>query len=498
MKDWNEWVTQLLSCFRREAEKLLPEQKSRISNLDDFSFPCQSDVVWLQNSQMGLDFQLLIFQHFEDRPDLEVFVHGPVPFSKAIDEFERILADEKWGRLLTPDDRYFVEDGERTLRRILGGTFLSAIDDLRNYATQSAFAEAARIPVVARKTWLTHNSFTWLAQGDIRSVEPTDIVATVIEDAAKRVLHTETQPTSKSELVAYGSYFYPPIWVGEMPRRTFAEKAHKQHAFDTAKKKFTFIYKGLQTVVREDGLTAIAAGTKANALEMLNEIMGTAVLSGLPCFAVREPEVGDIRLDAETLEIRGWTMSLVSDRTRLGTWFEGDSIGRLPTLRSIVSEDDLRNLFRNADTIPRDTEAKGIVLFLLEAYTHLESSEYPQSFVMGWTVVEKYIASLWDDFLKDRTITGGRRGKLKHGLQWTTDHVLEALQLAGAMDSKRYESFMSLKGKRNKILHEGQMVTKEDAQECLVMAHQIVMDVAQKLGAVHTMRPQTKLLGLRD
>jgi hypothetical protein len=498
LRDWNEWIKQLISCFRCEAGKLSPEQKLRISNLDDLSFPCQVDVVWLQNSQIELDYQYLIFQHFEDRPDLEVFVHGPVPFSKAISEFDGILAHEKWGRPLSPDEPYYVEDGDRTLRRILAGRFLSALDGLRDYVIQSAFAEVAPTPSIAQRTWLTRHSFTWIAHGDIRSIEPTVIVTKTVEDAAKRVPQTDTQPTPKPLLTAYGTFFYPAIWVGEMPKRTFEEKARRRHAFNTAKKTFTFNCSGLQTVVREDGLIAIAAGSKAKALDMLNVIMGMAVISGLPSFAVREPEVGEIALDAETLEVRNWTMSLVSDRTRLGTWFGGDTVDRLPVSRSIVSEDDLQHLFKNADAVYRDTGMKGLLLFLLEGYTHYQASEYPQSFAMSWTVVEKYIASLWDDFLNDRTVSGGRRRKLKKGLQWTTDHVLEALELAGALDSIRYASFMSLKGKRNKLLHEGQIVTKEDAQECLTTAQQIVVNAAQKLGAVHAMLPQTKLLGLQD
>lgn len=499
MKNWSDWLIELITHFRNEVEKLLPEQKSKISSLDDFHSPCQADVIWLQNEKMGLDFGLVIFEHFEDRSDLEVLVHGPILFSKAIVEFEEILADEKWGRQLKREDHHFIEDGERTLRRILEGRLVSVLDELRAYVLESAFSEAPLSPMIGRKMWLTNESFTWTARGDIFSVRPADIIAKVVEDAAQGVLRAQPEPVPKPEqMVAYGTYFYPAIWIGEVPKRTFGDKARKKSLGSLPKSSCSLTYKGRQVVVQQDGLVAIATDSKPEALEMLNEIMGTALISGLSCFAIRESEVGDIKIDTGTVAIQGWSMSLVSDRTRLFDMFGGDNHIAIPTSRSIISLDDLSGLLKGAERITIDAEVTKSLVFLLESFTHLQSSEYAQCFVMAWTVVERYISSLWDDFLKDKSIPAKRRKKLARGLLWTTDDIVESLNFAGIIDSQSYNSFMSLKNKRNKILHTGETATREDSGLCFRVALALVRDSVQKLGVVPTIHPQRRILGLRD
>jgi hypothetical protein len=134
----------------------------------------------------------------------------------------------------------------------------------------------------------------------------------------------------------------------------------------------------------------------------------------------------------------------------------------------------------------------------LESYTHLQSSEYPQCFVMGWTVVERFVASMWDAFLKDKSITGKRRQKLRQAMLWTTDDILESLNLAEAIDSQVYSSLMSLKDKRNKILHRGEIASEEDAEQCFQASLALVQRSVQSLGELHIIQPQRRLLGLRD
>lgn len=499
--DWNYWLTELISCFRSEAEKLQPEQKSRISNLDDLSFPCQVDVIWLQNSRFGFDFQIIIFQHFQDRGDLEINVHGPIAFHNAIDTLEQILADETWSRELTDGERYFIEDEERTIRTILEGQFLTALEELNKYVSRSSFTESPIIPAIYWKSYLTEDCFAWIAEGNIHAIEPKEIVAKVINyaitDTSQVQAQIEAQPQSKAEQQAYGTYFYPAIWVGEMPKRSFSQKARKQLFPRLAERNFHLEYKGFQTVVQEDGLVVIVTDSKESALEMLNEIMGTALVSGLPCFAVRESEIADIKIEPVTSAIRGSTMSLVSDRMRLGQERMSIYPSSIPKPRNIISEEDLVNLLRRAELITHNAEIGKSLSFLLESFTHLCSSEYPQCFVMGWTVVERFITTLWEDYLSQKGVTGDRRRKMSQGMMWTVDDILETLNLVQSISDEWYGKLMNLKGKRNKILHRGETATEEDAKECLEIASIIIEDSVRNLGKPFIIRPQIKVMGLR-
>jgi len=438
------WLKALIIGFREEAGKLSSDQRALLSNLDDFSFPCQVEIFWFQNNRFGIDFQLILCQHLKNRADLEVTVNGPIPFHKAVDELGKILANEKWNQELTSDEKYFIENGDRTIRRILEGEFLSTLEELRMYSLSLAFSESVQPVLISRKTYVTKESFAWFVRGNICLMEPMDIVKDIVGKSVSRI----QKPISKiksdmevpaPEIKAYGTYFYPRIWIGEIPKRTFREKAKKQF-FPKSREHFVAEYKDVRIIIQQDGLLAIAHENKMIALDMLNEIMGVALISGLPCFAIREPEVGEIKIEQATLAIKSSTMSLVSDRTRMaGQLGEPSYVSMIMPTTFLLTKEDIVELLNMADRIMRDAEIKKSIIFLLESYTHLQSSEYNQCFVMGWTVVERYIASLWDDFLKQRSITGKRRNKLRQGLLWTTDDIVESLNLAGSIDIQSYE-----------------------------------------------------------
>jgi hypothetical protein len=181
------WFKQLITNFREKVSTLTPNEGTRISNLDDLSFPCQVDVFWFQNERLKMDFQLVIYQHFSDRPDLEISIHGPTPFYKAVDELDRILSNEKWSRELAKDEHYLIEDGEKTLRRILEGRFLSALEDMRRYADYIVFTEAARPFMISRKTAVTKESFVWFVWGNIISTKPEEIVNDIVDKGMVQV-----------------------------------------------------------------------------------------------------------------------------------------------------------------------------------------------------------------------------------------------------------------------------------------------------------------------
>jgi len=413
-----------------------------------------------------------------------------------------MLNYDKWNRELASDERYFIEDADRTLRRILEGEFLSALEELRSYTLSLAFAESAQPVMTSRKMYVTKKSFAWFVRGNVSSLKPVEMVKDIVGKSVVEAPKPGPKPDSdkrapKSELKAYGTYFYPPVWIGEIPKRSFKEKAQKQF-FPKSRNHLITKYRGFQAIIQQDGLLAIVNEDKIKALDMLNEIMGVALVLGVCCYAIREPEVGEIKIDSDTLAIKGSTMSLVSDRTRqISAWGEPSYISMMMPTTYLLSEEDMIDLLNRAGRITRDVEIKKSILFLLESYTHSQSSEYLQCFVMGWTVVERYVASIWDDFLKDKSIAGKRRQKLRQGLLWTTDDIVESLNLAGAIDAQSYSSLMSLKDKRNKILHRGETATKDDADQCFKVALALVQLCVQTLGELHIIHPQRRLFGLR-
>ncbi len=56
---WEEWLTELISEFRKKSSVLPRNQKQQISNLDNLEFPCQVDVLWVKNERLGGHYQVL-------------------------------------------------------------------------------------------------------------------------------------------------------------------------------------------------------------------------------------------------------------------------------------------------------------------------------------------------------------------------------------------------------------------------------------------------------
>jgi hypothetical protein len=104
----------------------------------------------------------------------------------------------------------------------------------------------------------------------------------------------------------------------------------------------------------------------------------------------------------------------------------------------------------------------------------LEDTEYAEAFTLAWIVIEKYLAQLWRDFLREKKIAGERKHKLADHVFWSTDYVIEVLSLVGTMDVERYHLLMDLKSKRNGFIHEGDPITKDDAVACVGIAEGIV------------------------
>jgi hypothetical protein len=139
-----------------------------------------------------------------------------------------------------------------------------------------------------------------------------------------------------------------------------------------------------------------------------------------------------------------------------------------------VKKQALIGLIRKSERISQSPEIADLLVLLLEAHTCLEGSEYMQSFMMSWMIIEKDVFHKWEEYLKKEKVTRGRRRKLMNSTFWSVDYVLETLKLANRLFAEDYATLMSLKSKRNNMMHKGERVTSEEARQCLNIAGKIV------------------------
>ena len=238
-------------------------------------------------------------------------------------------------------------------------------------------------------------------------------------------------------------------------------------------------------IIRSDGFVGIVHDNKKEALDWINIIFGVAYLiKESPCHVVREIELCEIEVDSKTGDIVTETDPMNSLRIYQSSTYFGYQHPNELRKRKLVNVENIKEIIEIAEQITADKELSNELIFLLEGFTHYTESEYPQAFITAWVIVEKYISYIWSSFIKEKGISKKRKKKLTNSLLWHTDHILESLNIAGKIDDQTYETLMNLKSKRNKFVHEGKAIEKEDAEKVLTLAIQILRNkIQEKIGS---------------
>ncbi|MCD6583171.1 MAG: hypothetical protein J7K71_00565 [Candidatus Omnitrophica bacterium] len=470
-----EWIKNLVLDFRKEYNKLLNLEKSKINNLDNLSPPLQIEVIIIKNQQLQIEHQLFIFTHFEDKEDLDIAIHE-IDSCEAIEKLQEILKDEKWQRKLPEGECYLIKDeAKNKFATIIEGFFVNMLQDFKGHILNSVFSKPKEFsPRIMGKTYLTKDSFVWQALGDVRKKEAKEIAIKIIEEAKKSAqVQPQPAPPPSPRIKGFGTYFYPAIWIGKIPEPSFRERIFETSMPLFPKKAFDAEYKGFKVVVNENGFIAIGVEDKNQALKMLNEIMATALLLNYPFYAIRELELGEAEIDQEKLTICSTSISLISLRTALfeEQWMPKQRYSYIFREKKEIPKEELIKAIKQAEVLTKDEMVAEFLTYLLESYTYLQTSEYNQSFIISWITIEKYLSFRWKDFLKEKEIVSKRKEKLE---DWTIGQFLEALNFAGKITDEQYKSFIEMKKKRDKFVHEGQQISKEDAEKCFKVCSSII------------------------
>lgn len=225
-----------------------------------------------------------------------------------------------------------------------------------------------------------------------------------------------------------------------------------------------------QVIVFDDGFVFIEA-EKKRALEILNLIMACGAFYDHKFYAVREHELARVEYDKPTLSL---VSILGGGGMRVPLFDPTSNPGDTYWLRAEVRPETVQKILLKAEKILADKDLPAELRLLNEGLTHFMNSEFAPSFIMGWTIIERYYNQFWESLLREKKITGKRIDKLTDSGRWTFDFVLESLNLQGEIDSDLYNHLMDLKKKRNKFYHEGGPMTKNDAALCLNYAKRLI------------------------
>jgi hypothetical protein len=96
------------------------------------------------------------------------------------------------------------------------------------------------------------------------------------------------------------------------------------------------------------------------------------------------------------------------------------------------------------------------------------AGEYPQSFSLAWTAVEKSFTQMWERFLASRQIGGKRLDQLTQGDRFTAFVIIEVLNLCGQLSPERHSRLQRLRKVRNDVIHQGREPSFQEAADCIL------------------------------
>jgi hypothetical protein len=275
------------------------------------------------------------------------------------------------------------------------------------------------------------------------------------------------EPVKKT--YSYGGYYYPLLRIGNEVELSFSQKYEiliEETKF-FPKKEFKFTIGEVNGFYDTLGFIAIQTDDKARVLNMLNTIFGVSYAFGYKCLSIKESELSQISElpNVPHVFVSGWQIT-DTKRPIQGTYYG--------QRKQQIEFEQMDQILKISECILKDENLNELIHLLLESFTHFYNSEYSQSFLYSWFIIEKYIAQLFDDLLAEKNVTGDRKKKYKTQDKWSSDTRIEVLSLNDKIPSEEYNLISKYNTKRNHFVHRGESVEKEDAQTVLNLSKKII------------------------
>ena len=402
-------IKNLIIAYRDQFKELNQKEKEG-PGFSKYESPLQAELIWIEKKRHNIDFQLLVFTKWDDLEDLDVRVNGPFKFKDnklLIQDLERVTQSDKWKKNMYPkiiktsENEPDVEPYSKIYENI--------ITDAKNTYFQLfldvILTDRYRPPHIFNESWHKRKIFYWTIFGKIEDLNIKEHVKNEFirykesKEQRKKLdvlresprIQKQLEEQEKYEVNGYGTFIYPPKWIGEFPDLTIKDKLINQRLSSYVKDPLLTIYKGRVLFVEKDGYIAIEEKNEETAIELLNEIMGTMNFLDQGAYAVRKSEVG-----RATINTRHKTISfketpnvcrhqiLEKERSRIYRSFP-------KILRNQISKDEMEKFIILAEKITQDKNIKNYLILYSESYGFFYEKEYTLSFLMSWSIFEKML-----------------------------------------------------------------------------------------------------------
>ena len=479
LENVKEWFKNLVSAYREKITILTEDEKNYIDFLSNLSPPLQIHDFWFHNSAFNIDLHIILFTKWNDAEDMEIFIYGPIEFSKCVEGMEEILKEKKWNRIIPSKVTYWPPGTKLKYKDTIENLFYNTFLNFKREFSYWLFRENNLPSYISSQYLQTLECFSWICPGDITQLDYKKNVSNTIKHAKDRAKSRPIKNNKNKQkyIEGYGTYFYPPIWLEKTPKLSLRDKILGSRLNVKKSDSITLSYKGRILIIETDGFIGIGEKDKDTALILLNEIMAICILHDYNFHYIRENEIGPLSINPKSLSFQSTQLSGPNKRTDLSDHRWKDLTDLKVIYRTEITIEDLTGIIKKAEDLLISDVKSNFIILLLGATTHFYNREFSMSFLMSWTLIEKKIVADYHNLIEEQIDKKKQVDKLRNGKFRTIDDKLEILRITTNLDNKEYEKFMCLKNIRNKIVHEGIRADEQEAKKCLDLSIEIIKEI---------------------
>jgi len=222
-------------------------------------------------------------------------------------------------------------------------------------------------------------------------------------------------------------------------------------------------YKGRELTVMMNGLLTMLEPDKQTCSNLLNEIMCTALLLGIPCTAIRDGDLNEVK-SYDAADLVEHPIDLGERRSRsllmeLRTMTEEEFKGF-----KMITEANLKSIVSRAEKATSTQEKSDYSRWYIDAHTYQIDGSFDQAVARSWLIIERRIESKFARLGLGITSNEGR---------WGADTMLRELREGGGITEAEFKELDALSVKRSEIIHGGAVVLSDESQEFLKRAESL-------------------------
>jgi len=445
-----------------------------------------------------IKFSLLFLSHDSKRDDREIIVHQTKNGSDFIDTLKEKLEAPRWRQVVENEIVHSTVDQATKTQFEVSTRGDLLINVFQNHLTDNGSNHLFSDQFGTKSAYqLGDEMWCYFIYGDIIECDSEDIfIFSLLNSISDEDDSDETEQqdqdgsdedvdsdsdsagsedekesmSEKRQMGVYGTFFYEPVWVGDIPDPDFRDRILGQMSYDrdTVMKRD---FDDSTVRVTQDGLVIADNVTDKNeALEIINTVFGASIFHGYTFQAATQNDLVEVEIeDREISNILGSPdlprkISNISQNTQYKVHHSTDYHEE----REIIDIAEMESILDYAQTIHSEEKLGKRTHLALQAYTHYQNGEYTQAFLLSWISVEQHINSyVYDHLTNSINISNNRADDIISSSNWSASNKIEILEIANGINKSRYDEINEFRKKRNRVVHDMESVSESFAKRIL-------------------------------